>query len=274
MYIDLHMHSTTSDGTVAAKDLPAACRAAGITHAVLTDHDTIGGVKSFLAAAKKKKVTAISGVEFSAEWEGELHLLAYGVDVENHDLKNTLLRLAKIRENRVFEMIKKLQHAGYQVTAEEVTHFAQGEVIGRPHIAQALVQKEYARDLNEAFRRFLVAGAVGFVPRESLQKEEIMKLAEKAGGQVVLAHPKLVFAEDYDALLQMLKALGLQGIEAYYPEHSDAECAYFHALAKKYKLFVTQGSDFHGGMRAGTFLGKERRGQAYMEEAIERLFTN
>ena len=271
--VDLHMHSTASDGTYTPRGVAEACKEAEITYAALTDHDTVAGVESFLMEAKNRGLHVITGVEFSAIWDGELHLLAYGVDITNEEFLSTLINLANRRLNRTAEMVARLNKNNINIALEDVTRYAKGEVIGRPHVAQALVSAGYASSVNDAFVRYLVEGTATFVPRFSLTKEEIMHITKVAGGVNVFAHPKLTNTEDYDRLLSELKSLGLQGVEAYYPLHTDAECAYFHTLAKKHGLFVTQGSDFHGDMREETFVGKETRGVNFMAEAIEILFS-
>ena len=272
--IDLHMHSTASDGTDSPAALIAACKEQGITHAVLTDHDTIAGVSEFLTEAEKAGITAVTGIEFSAAYDGELHILVYGADIQNREYCDMIEQMQNSRKNRIHAMTQKLMDGGYAISHEAVARFAAGGVPGRPHIAQALVEAGYAEDITQAFGRYLNAGCPGFVERFKLTQEQILAMAKKAGGIAVLAHPKLIFHPDIEGLVAQLSDLGLQGLEAFYPEHSNEECAYFCKLAQQYGLFVTQGSDHHGGMRSTTWLGKEQRGQDHplLQAGVRTIF--
>lgn len=273
MKVDLHMHSAASDGTDAPEALAALCRAAGLTHAVLTDHDTMAGTADFLAAARVQGIRAVSGIEFSAEWEGELHILVYGADTADAALRQALCGLRQRREERMRRMVEQLRRAGVELSYDAVQRCADGASIGRPHLAQALCQAGYAASIAEAFAKYLTPGQAGYVPRQSLSVEEILAAAQAAGGLAVLAHPGLTQAEDYDALFARLKAGGLQGVEAFYPLHSDAACRAYYALAGKHGLFVTQGSDFHGTRREAR-LGMEQRGAdtPLLREGLRRIF--
>ena len=259
MKVDLHMHSAASDGTDTPKALAALCRAAGLTHAVLTDHDTMAGTADFLAAARAHAIRTGSGTEFSADWEGEWHILVYGADVEAAALGQVLCGLRQRREERMRRMLEQLRRAGVELSYDAVQRCTDGASIGRPHLAQALCRAGYAASIAEAFAKYLTPGQAGYAPRQSLSVEEILAAAQAAGGLAVLAHPGLTQEEDYDALFARLKAGGLQGVEAFYPLHSDAACRAFYALAEKHGLFVTQGSDFHGTRREAR-LGMEQRG--------------
>ena len=267
------MHSTASDGTDAPEALAALCLAAGLSHAVLTDHDTMAGTADFLAAARAQGIRAVSGIEFSAEWEGELHILVYGADVEDAALRQALCGLRQLREERMRRMLEQLHRAGVILSYDAVQRCADGASIGRPHLAQALGQAGYAASIAEAFAKYLIPGQAGYVPRQSLSVEEILAAAQTAGGLAVLAHPGLTQTEDYDALFARLKAGGLQGVEAFYPLHSDAACQAYYALAGKHGLFVTQGSDFHGTRREAR-LGMEQRGvdTPLLREGLRRIF--
>lgn len=273
MKVDLHMHSAASDGTDTPKALAALCRAAGLTHAVLTDHDTMAGTADFLAAARVQGIRTVSGIEFSAEWEGELHILVYGADVEDAALGQVLCGLRQRREERMRRMVEQLRRAGVELSYNAVQRCADGASIGRPHLAQALCRAGYAASIAEAFAKYLTPGQAGYAPRQSLSAEEILAAAQAAGGLAVLAHPGLTQEEDYDALFARLKAGGLQGVETFYPLHSDAACRAFYALAEKHGLFVTQGSDFHGTRREAR-LGMEQRGAdtPLLREGLRRIF--
>lgn len=269
--MDLHMHSTASDGTFSPAHMVRECKKRGIYYVSLTDHDTVAGVAEFLEEAKKRRIKAVSGVEFSTEHQKELHILGYGVDIQNAALLSELGRLAKSRESRVGRMVEKLQKAGCGISMELVTKYAGGNVLGRPHIAQVLVEKGCASSVNDAFLRYLTAGCPGFVPRESLSEDKVMTLIRGAGGQAVLAHPKSP-GEEVLPLITRLKEKGLTGVEAFYPDHTDEECRELLMIARNLGLFVTQGSDSHGSLRSSTHVGREDRAKENIYEAAERLF--
>lgn len=263
MKIDLHMHSTASDGTDKPEEIARQCAEQGLEYAVLTDHDTIAGVAAFATEAQKQGIKTVSGIEFSADSEKEMHILVYGADLQNAEFCVLMTELAKRRSSRIAEMTQKLINLGFGITHEQVRRFAANGVPGRPHIALALVEVGEAASVDEAFRKYLKVGCPGYVPRRGVGWEQILSAGLAAGGLPVLAHPKFTYAADFDALISQMKAAGLAGIEAFYPEHDDAECAYFCALAEKYGLFVTQGSDYHGHIRPSTYLGKECRGEGH-----------
>ncbi len=269
---DLHIHSTASDGSFSPVQVAEICAKKGIQYAALTDHDTVLGVKDFLQAADRLHLKATTGVEFSVQYGGELHILAYRVDIDAPRFLSVLKDLGRRRADRAKRIVAKLQKAGMDISLAEVSAQVRGEVIGRPHIGRVLADKGYANSVSDAFTKYLNCGCPGFVERYSLTEQEAIHAIKNAGGLAVLAHPKLTFSTDFDALIQRLKNLGLDGIEAFYPLHTAEECTFFSRLGEKYGLFLTQGSDAHGDMRNTTYIGKEMRGKTHMEDAISRLF--
>lgn len=273
MKIDLHMHSTVSDGSLSPCELAEACKEAGLSHAALTDHDTQGGVSEYLSAARDLGLCAISGMEFTVQYDGELHILGYGFDEKHPALVARLAELAHEREERVAQMVYKLQKEGYRISLEKVREIAGDGVMGRPHIATALYLAGYAPGQEEAYRTFLEPGKPGWVIRRKISSEEAISLIRNAGGEAVWAHPMQAHYHDDDEMAARLTSEGLGGIEAYYPAHSDDDVAKYLALADKYGLFVTQGSDYHGGMRHGTAISKETRGSHRLREDVSALFA-
>lgn len=272
MKADLHMHSTASDGTMTPSQMAEECQKAGLCYAALTDHDCVAGVEEFMARAEQLGIRAVSGVEFSVQYEGELHILGYGVDLGHSRFARECRVLAQRRETRVQEMAEKLCRAGYRISLERIRAHAGGDLIGRPHIAAALVEAGYARDIPDAFQRFLNRGGAGFVERYRLSEENAISLIHEAGGKAVWAHPKLALAQDFPAMLDRLVAEGLDGIEAFYPMHSDEECAYYMQQGRQRGLFISQGSDAHGTFRPSTFVGKEQRGDEELSDCLQILF--
>lgn len=272
MRVDLHMHSTASDGTSPPAALAEECRAAGLTHAILTDHDTAAGVAAFCAACATAGVRAISGVEFNCVYDGELHILGYGFDPAHPALARCLAEMAEERARRTGRMVANLNAAGIGVSLERVAEIAGSGVMGRPHIAQALIELHLAADIPEAFAKYLNRGCVGYSHREKLPSREAISLTRAAGGRCVLAHPLLTHDADLPGLIRRLAKEGIEGIEAYYPLHSDADAAFFLKQARELGLFVTAGSDYHGAGRHGTYLGKEARMSLELEAGVRLLF--
>ncbi|MBQ9942084.1 MAG: PHP domain-containing protein [Christensenellaceae bacterium] len=271
--IDLHMHSTVSDGSSTPRELVHECLAAGITHAALTDHDTADGVADFLDEAAKCGLHAISGLEYNVAYDGEMHVLAYDFDINNAPLLDELELMAEQRRTRASRMVELLISKGYPITLERVKEISGGGVLGRPHIARALAEKGFGKDMEDAYKSFLEPGKPGWLPRIKIKSDRAIALAKAAGGVAVLAHPRLAHYPDYDALLTRLKAEGLDGIEVYYPAHSEQDLEYFYALSKKYDLFITQGSDYHGAIRQSTAIGKESRGGEQLCRSVQALFA-
>ena len=271
-HIDLHMHSTASDGTLTPRGLARACKEAGLEYCALTDHDTIDGVSDFLDEAGLLGLHALAGIEFSARYEGELHILGYGIDVNSAVLTERLKFLAKTREERVSRMVDKLIKAGYDITLERVRAIAGEGVVGRPHIAAALVEKGYCADVPDAFSRLLSRGGAGYIERHCIESTEAISLIKSAGGIPVFAHPGITADPDTPSLVERLVSEGIEGIEVYYPTHSDEEISAYLALAKEHGLYVTCGSDFHGTNRRTASLGCEKRGNADMKKSVIQIF--
>ena len=271
--VDLHIHSTASDGTLTPSAVAAACKELSLSYAALSDHDTLAGVSEFLQAARTLSLRAVSALEFNVTYDGEMHILGYGVDIENKALLGALHTLEAQREKRAYDMVAKLNRNGVSLSMERVEQIGAGGVLGRPHIARALVEAGYAPDVESAFPMYLNQGCIGYCLRKKIDSDLAINLIREAGGVAVLAHPKLTCYPDFDELLTRLTGEGLEGIEAYYPAHSDEEVAYFLSLADRYGLLVTQGSDYHGQTRKSSALYGERRGGARLTESVEEIFS-
>lgn len=274
MRIDLHMHSTASDGILTPSVLAEECFSLGLTHAALTDHDTLLGQREFLKKANELGLWATSGIELNAEHRQELHILGYGFDIEDEELNRTLELLAESRRTRASRIIARLAEKGYPIEEGRVRELAGEGVIGRPHIARALVEKGFAADVSDAFARLIGKGCPGEVPRWRITSAEAIRLIKNAGGKAVLAHPGCMRGEDYAMLLKRLAEEGLEGIEAFYPSHLDKECEHFCGMAEKFGLFVTAGSDFHGGIGHAESPGAEKRGSGAVAESMKSLEIN
>lgn len=243
--VDLHTHSTASDGVLAPAALVELAGARGLRVLALTDHDTTNGIVEATAAAAARGLRLIPGVELSTHVEaGEVHVLGYFVDPAHPDLAAALARFRAAREGRARRIVDRLDAAGVPIRYERVLHFAGPGAIGRPHIARALIEAGHATSIGDAFDRYLSRGRPGYVERYRLTPPEAVRLVRASGGVPVLAHPHS--AADLGALLPALVAAGLGGLECYYGDYDDLRKRELLALAGHYDLVPTGGTDFHG----------------------------
>jgi len=254
--IDLHLHSTFSDGVFSPAELVGSLKARKVVVASLTDHDTTDGVDEFLALCRKASIKSVAGVELSASYPGVLHILGYRFDTADLVLRKALVKHRNARDIRNVLIFEKLRELGLEVSMGEVSAYASG-VIGRPHIARLLWSKGYVPNLKAAFDRYLKRGAAAYVPRQLLQPEECVSLIHKAGGLPVLAHPRQTTPDLYDLppVLRRLKDCGLWGLECWSQGNSPADIYRLLRIASDFGLFPTAGSDFHGGGHVSTAVG-------------------
>lgn len=251
--IDLHTHTTLSDGSASPTELieRACSKRAGAV--AITDHDTIGALGEARDAAAVLGIEFVPGIEISAEYSpGTMHILGYCIDDQSVALREQLESLRRARQRRNPEIAARLRTLGMDLSYEEVAQLAGNEVVGRPHFARAMVERGYAVSIQDAFNRFLKKGAVAYVEKARLSPGESIKLILDAGGVAVLAHPYQLMAGSYDAvdeLIGELAELGLDGIEALYSRHSPAEREQYAAIAARHGLLVTGGSDYHGSYK-------------------------
>jgi hypothetical protein len=263
--IDLHLHSTFSDGSETPEDIVAQAKRIGLKTIALTDHDSMAGVPDFMDACRSEGITGISGVEISAALDEEfsdstLHILGYGLDPANLYVKELLGRVLDGRAWRNEQIMEKLADIGVGLEWEEVEACATEDVIGRPHIAQAMVDREYVSSLQEAFDRYLAKGAPAYVDRYRLYPAEAIKMIGDAGGLTFFAHP-FTWISDEDRLQQELlqfKEMGLAGIEVYHSDHDQEQMIALLRIAKKLDLLVSGGSDFHGESKPLIRIGRGR----------------
>lgn len=247
--IDLHAHTTASDGDHSPTELVAHAADLGLAALAVTDHDTIDGISEAQQAGERYGVEVVAGVELSVETTvGQFHLLGYFIDPLGSTLAERLHQLRENRRRRNEHMIGKLQQLGLQITFDEVRSIAGGEVVARPHFARLLVAKGYVKTTQEAFDRYLADGASGHVPKDKLNANEALGLVHAAGGLAILAHPNNLKRdpEGTEVEIVRLQELGLDGIEARYSRHTPEDTARYLALAERHRLLTTGGSDFHG----------------------------
>ncbi|ADE56434.1 MULTISPECIES: PHP domain-containing protein [Aminobacterium] len=257
IFIDLHLHSTCSDGTITPRALAFKAKSQGLSVASLTDHDTTEGVKAFLKTCARREVRGVAGVELSADFHSVMHILGYRIDVDSPLFQKHMKHLREGRDERNYKICQKLQRLGLSISIEEVQAEAQGEVIARPHIARVLIRKGYVQSMGAAFERYLGREAPAYVPRYRLSPQQCIETIHQAGGVAVLAHP-VQTTDDYGELvdiLSSLKELGLWGMECLAPSHAPQQVFQYLRIAKEMGLFPTAGSDFHGTNRPGVSMG-------------------
>jgi predicted metal-dependent phosphoesterase TrpH len=249
-YVDLHLHTTASDGVMTPSEIVRYAKSKGLQAIAITDHDTIEGLEEGLSEGKKIGFEVIPGIEISAEHSpGSMHLLGYFFDIHHPLLRERLAHLQRARAERNPKIVEKLNRIGVKVSYEEVVRVSGGGQVGRPHFAQVLLNKGYVRSFQEAFDRFLKKGAQAYVEKFRFRATEALHFVREAGGVVVLAHPKTLGLNGYSEMERLLLQLakdGLKGLEVYYPEHSPLEVSQYKALAKRCGLVITGGTDFHG----------------------------
>lgn len=251
-FADLHLHTNFSDGTFTPHELVEEAKRAQLSCIGLTDHDSVSGVEPVIKEAGSD-LEVIPGVELTAEVNtNEIHILGYFIDVRSEALERELVKIRKRRISRVHEMIDKLKEHGIQLDAQEVFAIAGEGSVSRLHIARVMLTRGIISNIPEAFSRFIGNKGCAYVGRFSLTAEDAIKIIIDAGGISVLAHPHSLRC---DELIPSFVKAGLRGLEAYYPEHSQAVRRYYEEVAQKYGLLVTGGSDCHGMAKPGISVG-------------------
>lgn len=262
--IDLHIHSTASDGTLSPSEILALAQDLHIGAIAITDHDTLDGSKEALDVGIPPTVKFLTGIEMSTSppppfsFSGSFHILGYGVDIDDPFLNRSLSLLKASRKNRNPRILDRLSKLGIKLRLSEVQRLAGECQLGRPHIAQLMVKKGFVRSIDEAFDKYLGNGKPAYVDRFRFDCEKTIQSILNAGGIPVLAHPFLLNIERneiFEGLVAVLMEMGLKGIEVYYPEHSTDLVAYYTRIAKRHNLLITGGTDFHGAIKAEIKMG-------------------
>lgn len=256
--IDLHVHSTASDGTNSPAELAKIAVGAGLSAFALTDHDTLEGIREARNAAASHGVRLISACEISCEVEqGTMHLLVYFLEDRPGPLQDRLVTLQAGRTGRNDRILEVLQNNGIAVSIDDVLEEAGGGSVGRPHLAAVMLRKGYVSSIQEAFDLWLGKGCPAYMERERLSPEESIALARDSGAVSVLAHPGTLSMSpaELDVFVAELAAMGLDGIEAEYARYERHERDSYHALAERHGLCATGGSDYHGDYKPGLSMG-------------------
>lgn len=267
--IDLHTHTTASDGQDTPAELVNFAVQQGVSVLGVTDHDTIDALVEVQTHATAAGITLVPGVELSTTVDrAEVHVLGYFVDTDDSSFTGALAELAQSRVNRIILMIEKVQSLGYDIDGDAIIAQAAFGSIGRPHVARALMAIGAVKDVSEAFDRFLKAGRPGYVPRDPFAPEDAVRLLVRNNAIPVLAHP--FSTRDIEGTLKRLVPVGLMGLETYYAEYSPEQHQEIRAIADAWELIPTGGSDYHGvGFREGRVLGSS----PVPQEVADRLFA-
>ena len=267
-HIDLHIHSTASDGRYSPAEIVRMAVAKGLTTIALADHDTVDGVAPALEAAREfPELTVIPAIELSTDTpSGEVHVLGYFVDYTNREFKSSLERMRNSRIDRAEKMVAKLKELGCNIEWQRIQEIAGSGALGRAHVAQALLEKGYISSFKEAFTKYIGHDCPAYVGREKLVPAAAVQLVLKANGLPVLAHPYTSL--NPETMLKELKAVGLVGVEVYYAGYLPAEVNSLLNIAQKYDLIPTGGTDYHGiDVSSDIILG----GTEVPKSCVERL---
>jgi hypothetical protein len=242
--VDLHTHTTASDGALAPRDLVAKAAQHGVAVLGITDHDSTDGLGEAMAVAGAHRMTIVPGLEINCDVEGaEIHVLGYFVDHGAPWFQEFLREQRAERVARIHRIAERLGELGMPIDPAEVLALVQEGSPGRPHVAQAMVRRGYVKSVREAFEKYLRTGGAANVPRRRLTPAQAVVVIRRARGVPVLAHPGLA---DRDAMIPGLVEAGLLGIEAFYAEHSATQTSAYLKLCRQYGLVATGGSDYHG----------------------------
>lgn len=270
MTVDLHTHTTVSDGVLTPAELVAAAAAAGLHVLAITDHDAMGAIAEARAAAPPG-LTIVPGAELTCHVaDREAHILAYGIEPGDAVFAEALAGFAEQRRVRARTIVERLNRLGIDLTFAAVEAASGEGTIARPHVAQALVAHGHVGSVDEAFARYLGRGAPAFVRKPTLEPEDAFRMVAAAGGVSVLAHPGTF---RHDELIPVLVEAGLQGIEARHTEHSAAHCRHYEAMAAHFGLLPTGGSDFHGTPGHRSRLGRPSVPREWADALVARFET-
>jgi len=279
--IDLHIHSTASDGTLSPAKILKLAQKLKLRAIAITDHDTIDGSKEALQAGIPPSVKFLTGVEISASsplsisYAGSFHILGYSIRLDDPQLNKTLAVLQQARKNRNPQIVKRLNSMGFEFSLEDVASEIGDGQLGRPHIARYMLKRGFVKSIDEAFRKYIAQGRPAYVDKYRVDCERAIEIIHDAGGIPVLAHPILLNFDKNETidLFALLKDMGLKGIEVYYPENPPDMTAFYIELAQRYGLLKTGGTDFHGSLKPDIQMGSGR-GDFYVPyEVYEKLIS-
>lgn len=279
--IDLHVHSTASDGTFSPEEIPFLAKQSNLSAIALTDHDTTDGLDAFHTAGKEAGIETISGIELSASWyHSAIHIVGLFIDPDSPDLKFYLKSVIDQRHKRNQKIVDKINSIGFDIKIDEWIEEAGNNVPGRPHLASLLVKKGFFPDIKTVFDELIGNRAPGFEPRVQPRPEEAISVIHKAGGVAIWAHPLAMRSASFSLLKKTgltLKGYGLDGLETKYSHFTPEESANAKRFADSYKILESGGSDFHGenspGVKLGTGLGSLNVSYDFLQKIKDHLKT-
>ena len=278
--IDLHIHSTASDGTCSPLEIINLAQRNNLGAISITDHDTIDGIKEALAIGIPPSINFLTGVEISAApppsftFPGSFHILGYAINIDDAQLNQTLVKLQEARKNRNPQIVERLNRMGFELTLSEMRQDFGECQLGRPHIAKQMVKKGFVQSIAEAFDKYLGKGQPAYVDKYRIDCDRAIEVILNAGGIPVLAHPVLLEIKNddvFEALVSCLKTMGLKGIEAYYPDHTPDLIARYIEIANRHGLLITGGTDFHGSIKPDIKMGSGRGNFSVPYELYESI---
>ena len=273
--IDLHIHTTASDGTFTPEEVVREASRIGLAAVAITDHDTAAGYARAAAEGENCGLEVVPGIEISTKFRSAVHILGYYIDAQSPALGEVLDWMHRDREERNVKLCAMLRASGVDIDIERM-HARFGDLVGRPHFAEIMIENGMARDMNDAFERLLNKNKPYFIPRQFLPIERSIEIIREAGGTAVLAHPFQYRLDDAGLreLIEHCMESGLEGMECRYSGYDAAQTAYLEALAAEYGLVRTGGSDFHGAIKGEIRLGEGKGGlnvpYAFLEELRSR----
>ena len=281
--IDLHIHSTASDGTLSPSEILNLAQRINLAAISITDHDTIEGTKEALAIGIPPSINFLTGVEISAvppppfSFPGSFHILGYDIKIDDTILNQTLAKLQEARKNRNPRIIERLNRMGFELRLSEIRKDAGECQLGRPHIAKQMVKKGFVQSVSEAFDKYLAKGQPAYVDKYRIECDRAIEVIRNAGGIPVLAHPVLLKIKNddvFETLVIILKEMGLKGIEAYYPDHTADLIVQYTDIANRHGLLITGGTDFHGSIKPEIQMGLGRGNFSVPYELYEKLISS
>ncbi len=257
-YIDLHTHSTCSDGSFTPKEIIAHADEIGLYAVALTDHDNIDGILEAKKEALKRDIIFIPGIEISCDFSSELHIVGLNIDCESEKLVNLTNKFKEDRKKRNINTIKRLNDAGIDINLEEAKKYSTGNALGRAHIAKVMVDKGYASSVKDAFKKYLGKGKIGYSNEFRISYKDAISVIKESGGVAILAHCHYLNMneDEFIEFIKELKSYGLNGLEGYYTEYTKEQSDFYISVCKKLDLIISGGSDFHGDMKPDIKLGK------------------
>jgi predicted metal-dependent phosphoesterase TrpH len=272
MFADLHLHTHFSDGTYSPEEMVGEAQRHGLGALALTDHDTVEGCARAASACRAVSIEFIAGTELTAEQDGnELHILGYCLDTRNCRLLREVAKFQAVRQNRVREMVARLNQLHVPLTAEAVFSLANCQAPGRPHVARALVAAGLCGSLDEAFERFLKRHRPAWVPKFKMSATDAINLIHQAGGVAIMAHPGL---NRSDESIPAMAEAGLDGLECFHTKHSTVMAEHYLELADRFGLLVTGGSDCHGLSKGKPLIGSIKLPYQHVEKLKAKAAQN